>query len=535
MIHDAYGWWLAEAGPVEPVPPLAGELTADVVVVGGGYAGLWTAWHLLGRGASVAVLEADICGHGPSGRNGGFCETLWSNLPDLVERFGRERALAAAEASSDSVRAIGAWCEEQGVDAWFRRRGFLLASTSEAQDGVLDRLMAAARAAGVAGGGEPPAGAGEPEGGARAAGVAGGGEPPAGAGEPEGGARLIALDASAARARCGSPRFRRAVFAPDDATVHPARLALGLRARVIERGARVFEHSRVRALRVGDGVVAETAGGSVRAGAAVLAVNAAARGIAPLRRRLAVSSSHIVLTEPVPDVLAELGWTGGESITDARTFVHYFRTTNDDRIVFGWGGGRLAVGARLNGRIEVDPAVAAETRRHLDDLLPAVAGRRVTHAWGGPIDVSPSHLPQIGALDGAPVHFVLGFTGNGVGPSHLAGRILAARATGERARRRASRRRPGARPARADRLGRRHARPRRVPAAGADRVRRPPRGPAHPRGDRRPQGARDPRRALAGIRRRDAAESADPGLIRCATVMSFLRLSLLLLLPPRGE
>ena len=132
MIHDAHGWWLAEAGPVEPAPPLRGDQRADVVIVGGGYAGLWTAWQLLQRGASVALLEADVCGHGPSGRNGGFAETLWTNLPDLVERFGRERALAAARASEDSVAQIGAWCEEQGVDAWFTPKGFMLASAAPA-------------------------------------------------------------------------------------------------------------------------------------------------------------------------------------------------------------------------------------------------------------------------------------------------------------------------------------------------------------------------------------------------------------------
>ena len=115
MLHDAHGWWLAEAGPVEPVPPLAGAVDADVVILGGGYAGMWTAWHVLERepGARVVLLEADVCGHGPSGRNGGFAETLWTNVPDLVERFGRERGLEAAEASSASVRAIGAWCEAE--------------------------------------------------------------------------------------------------------------------------------------------------------------------------------------------------------------------------------------------------------------------------------------------------------------------------------------------------------------------------------------------------------------------------------------
>jgi glycine/D-amino acid oxidase-like deaminating enzyme len=111
--------------------------------------------------------------------------------------------------------------------------------------------------------------------------------------------------------------------------------------------------------------------------------------------------------------------------------VHYFRTTRDGRIAFGWGGGRLAPGARLNGRVEVDPEIAAETHAHLVGMFPSLEGVKITHAWGGPIDVSPSHLPQIGTLDGAPVHYAFGFTGNGVGPSHLAGRALAALASGE--------------------------------------------------------------------------------------------------------
>src|SRR5919106_4335374 len=144
--HNATGWWLDEAGTVEPLAALDGNIDADVVVLGGGYTGMWTAWHLLDAGAKVALLEADVCGHGPSGRNGGFCESLWSNLPSLRERFGDERALAACEASSDSVRAIGAWCEAEGVDAWFRQAGFVETSTSPAQDAVIDEILAAAAA-----------------------------------------------------------------------------------------------------------------------------------------------------------------------------------------------------------------------------------------------------------------------------------------------------------------------------------------------------------------------------------------------------
>jgi glycine/D-amino acid oxidase-like deaminating enzyme len=389
--HTAHGYWLEEAGDVAAAPSLSGEASADVVVIGGGYTGLWTAWQLRERGASVVLLEADVCGHGPSGRNGGFCETLWAHLPSLRARFGAERALEVALASAESVGAIGAWCEAQGVDAWYRRSGFVMASTAPAHDAILDAILAAA----------PPD-------------------------------RVVALNGDALRARCDSPRFRRGIHIPDDATVQPARLALGLRERVRQAGAQVYERSRVRALQAGGGgVVAETSSGRVRAGAAVLAMNAATRGVRPLRGRVSVTSSHIVLTEPVPDVLERIGWTGGECVSDARTFVHYFRTTPDGRIAFGWGGGRPAPGARLHGRTEVDREVARLTHEHLVAMFPQLEGRAITHAWGGPIDVSPSHLPQIGTLDGAPVHYAFGFTGNGVGPSHLAGRALAALAVGE--------------------------------------------------------------------------------------------------------
>jgi glycine/D-amino acid oxidase-like deaminating enzyme len=140
----------------------------------------------------------------------------------------------------------------------------------------------------------------------------------------------------------------------------------------------------------------------------------------------------MVVTEPVPEVLEELGWTGGEAITDSRAMIHYFRTTHDGRIAFGWGGGRIAPGARLHGRAEVDPEMAAEVSRDLVSFFPQLEGRAIDHAWGGPIDVSPSHLPVVGSLDPDPVHYAFGYTGHGVAPTQLAGRILASLALGRR-------------------------------------------------------------------------------------------------------
>ena len=199
-------------------------------------------------------------------------------------------------------------------------------------------------------------------------------------------------------------------------------------------GLRTPEEPLRRPLRPGRGrwCRGEHFSGRVRAGAALVAINAATGALAPLRRRLTVASSHIVLTEPVPDVIEALGWTGGEAISDGRALLHYTRTTRDGRILFGWAGGRMACGARTGGRMEVDAEVVARTQADLVRFFPALAGRAIEHAWGGPIDVSPSHLPTIAPLPGGRAWAAFGYTGNGVGPSHLLGRAMAALALDRR-------------------------------------------------------------------------------------------------------
>jgi glycine/D-amino acid oxidase-like deaminating enzyme len=398
QVHTARGWWQEQAGEVPQEPPLHGQVEADVAIVGGGYTGMWTAWFVkeLEPQAQVVILEADRCGAGPSGRNAGFVNEMWFSLPTLRARFGDQAALEVAQAASDAVEGIGRWCAGQGVDAWYRRRGYLQVSTAPAQDGSWHAAAEACADLGV----------------------------------PE---VCRPLTREEVRARCASPPFRSGAFYPGAATVHPARLAFGLRSKLLEGDVAIFEGTRaLETRRNGVRFAVEAEGGRVQAGAVVLAAGPRLAGQRPLRRRLTLTSSHMVITEPVPDVIEELGWTGGECITDARAMVHYFRTTEDSRIAFGWGGGRVVPGARLDGRAEVDTDVVAEVERHLVRFFPTLAGRRIEHAWGGPIDVSPTHLPVIGTLEGGRVHYAFGYTGNGVGPSHLAGRILASLALGRR-------------------------------------------------------------------------------------------------------
>jgi glycine/D-amino acid oxidase-like deaminating enzyme len=236
------------------------------------------------------------------------------------------------------------------------------------------------------------------------------------------------LSAEQVAERCASPAFRAGAFYPTSATVQPARLALGLRERLRARGVAIHERSPVTKLvDSAGGVEAHTASGLVKARSAVLAVGAAATAPrAPLRNRLTVASSHIVLTEPVPDLLEEIGWTGGECMTDSRALIDYFRTTPDGRILFGWGGGRIAMGARLHGYSELDADVVSQAAAHLWDYFPGLRHRAITHAWGGPIDASPTHLPLVLPLRGNRAFAAAGYTGNGVGPSHMVGRALAA-------------------------------------------------------------------------------------------------------------
>lgn len=390
----ARSYWLREAlahEPGDPCPPLVGDTTADVLILGGGYTGMWTAFFLseYDPGASVVILEADICGGGPSGRNGGFVLGMWDELPGLVDLFGEQGALDVCRATASSVAAIGRWCRDHGVDAWFTPAGQMQVATTETQEGAWRRATDMAATMGVAD-------------------------------------RYRELSPAEVQERCRSPVFRSGVYMRDAATVQPARLARGLRRVLLERGVRIFEGSAARRFRAGPPVVAETEGGSVSAGRLVLGLNAWSAALAAFRRSLVVWGSYIALTAPAPDALAELGWTGGECITDMRTSVRYLRTTPDGRIAAGGGGGNAGSGHRIGPTFSSDPEAARSAAGGLRRMFPAFAHVPIEESWGGPIDVSPNHLPFFGTLPPGNVHYAMGYTGNGVGPSYLGGRTLAA-------------------------------------------------------------------------------------------------------------
>lgn len=397
MIHSAHGYWVEEAGLPPLAPALDREFDADVVIVGGGFTGMWTAWHLTEADPDlrIALLDSHRVGCGPTGRNGGFADSMWVSFARLSDRYGIPAALEVARASEESVDQIGEFCEQQGIDAWFSKAGYLNVSTSTAQDGVWQKNTEAIASAGQSGAFEQ-------------------------------------LDREGVAGICRSPRFRGGVFYGDVATVQPARLAFGIRAALIDRGVALFENSQV--LRVEDGpggVTATTSGGRIRAGRVVLAAGPALAGRgSPVKSSVTIASSHMVITEPVPELIEQIGWTGGEAISDCRALLTYFRTTPDGRIAFGWGGGRIAPGAHRFGRAEIDREVVEQVGVALREYFPGLADRRLDHAWGGPIDASATHLPHVVKLPSGRGFAAFGYTGNGVGPSQLVGRSLASLAIG---------------------------------------------------------------------------------------------------------
>jgi glycine/D-amino acid oxidase-like deaminating enzyme len=392
-------WWLEDAlareGDPAPAPPLAGDATADVAIVGGGFTGLWTALALREQAPElrIALLEAEICGHGPSGRNGGFLHGYWAALASTLTVLGEERALELARAGERIIPGIRAWAEERREDVWLRETGMLEVSAAQAQDGSVEKAVGAA----------------------------------ARVGRPD---QAVALTPEEVAQRVWSPVFRGGVFYPECATVHPGLLVRALRRAALDAGVILHEGTPVTDVRAGSPNELETPDGILRAPEAVLATNAALTGWKPASRNLTNFGSYVVLTEPAPELLAEIGWTGGEALVDGRMFLHYFRTTNDGRVLMGSGSGPIGFGGRIDDRFSRDGATAARAEAGLRRLLPGLAAVKVERAWGGPIDVSADHLPFFVTKPGTRLHYGAGYSGHGVGPSWLGGKILASLALG---------------------------------------------------------------------------------------------------------
>lgn len=392
---DYVSLWLEEALAAEQAPPTSPEPlpgSADFVIVGGGFTGLWTAIRLLERepSASVCLVESRYCGFGASGRNGGIAEGSWAKLPAMRRLYGDHDAARLAVATDAGLDELIRFCAEHSIDAELRRHGNAWVATNQAQLGAWEKACQAAQDLGHD------------------------------IFEP--------LDHRRAAEMTGSPLALGGVFERNCATVQPAKLVRGLRRVALDRGAQIHESTAMTGLRRdGSRTVVETGRGEIRTDRVVLAMNAWAARMKPVASNIFVTSSDIIAT--APGVTEAIGGplNDGIALSDSRRLILYWRSTPNGRIVFGKGGGWMSVANRVDGRFTGRSALADSVTSRFRRLYPDLRQTPIEYTWNGPIDYSSTGLPYLGPLtdDRPNVLIGIGFSGMGVVPCVLAGQVLA--------------------------------------------------------------------------------------------------------------
>ena len=383
-------FWLDDPDRPAPLPALSGRVEADLVVVGGGYAGLWTALRAVERdpSRSVVLLEAGTCGSEASGRNGGFAAaSLTHGFGNGLSRWPDELA-TLDRLGADNLRGLGDTVRRYGIDCHWEETGELAVASAPHQLAELAELAAEMT---------------------------------------RGGHEVELLDGPAVRARVDSPTYVGGLADPEGcAMVEPARLAWGLRRACLDLGVGVFEGSRVTGLEQdGAAMLVTTGSGSVRAGRVALATNA----FPPLLRRLRLMTvpvyDHVLMTEPLSAAQrASIGWAGREGVGDSANQFHYFRLTRDDRILWGGFDAVYHYGSKIDRRLEQSERTHGLLAEQFFETFPQLEGLRFTHACGGVIDTCTRFAAFYGTAHAGRTAYALGYTGLGVAATRFAADVV---------------------------------------------------------------------------------------------------------------
>ena len=389
--YRARSLWLEKVpGSLRPRQPLPGDVACDVAVVGAGFTGLWTAYYLklLQPDARVVVVEREVAGFGPSGRNGGWVSSGIAGSWDVyAARAGRDAVVRAERATHQAVDEIGAVITHESIDCGFMRSGMLAVATSEPQAARLRADLGAARVHGV------------------------------------GAEDLRQLQPSDVDDLVHLPDCRMALFSPHGARIDPARLARGLADACERLGVTVYE--RTDALSIGPRQVRCRAG-IVTADHVIEATESYTTQLAGERFRYLPLYSLMIATEPLPrSVWEQLGWRDGLLIRDRHHLFFYAQRTADGRIAIGGRGAPYRLSEPLGEASERDARVRARLEETVRRQFPAAAGAAITHHWGGPLAV-PRDWSM--AVDYDPVTGLGragGYSGHGVVAANISGRTLA--------------------------------------------------------------------------------------------------------------
>lgn len=372
-------------------PSFSGTASYDLVVVGGGYTGLWTALMAKQRDpdARVALLEGKTVGWAASGRNGGFCEaSLTHGEKNGLSRFPGEYE-RLEELGLENLDEIEQTVASLGLDCDFERTGALAVAVEEHQVAELEADRDASD--------------------------------------------VEFFDGPAMRAEINSPTYLAGLWSTrDTAMVHPGKLALELARACRETGVDLFERSVVKGLTdEADEIVVTLAGGRVRAKRVALATNAFPSLLKRYRLHTVPVYDYVLMTEPLTDAqLASIGWSRRQGVADMANQFHYYRLTSDNRILFGGYDAIYHYGGRIRPKYEDRPSSHRMLASHFLTTFPQLEGIRFTHRWAGVIDTSTRFTAFFGRAYGDRVAYAAGFTGLGVGSSRFAANVMLDRLAG---------------------------------------------------------------------------------------------------------
>lgn len=387
-------YWIQRAGMTEGhyLPPLSDVENARVAIVGGGFTGLWTAWRMLELepDADIVILEADFCGSGASGRNGGHVHTWFGSLDYLRAVVGSEEAIRLARETRRAIQELQELQDAGDLQMDLRLGGFVNVSVAAAHDGGWEAKLDE-----LAGIDEYP---------------------------------FESMDRERAKEVSASQSAREGVIEDFSGTMDPFRLARSLRDRLVERGVKIYEQSPVTEIRAGATTELVTSRGAVKAKRVLIATNAWAGSIPQINRAMYSVDGQVVTTEPIPELLDEIGMLPGRAISDSQMQVLYLQRTSDDRLLLGQGSGLPIYKADLGERSNFNPRLEADVTTELKRMYPELRDVAIDYSWVGPIDISTSHLPVIDSLRGAPnIEYCVGWSGTALAQIPVVARMLAAK------------------------------------------------------------------------------------------------------------
>lgn len=390
QFYRKQSYWLDTVpGSLDPRSPLSDDSHADVVIIGAGYTGLWTAYYLKRHAPDqdIAILEAEIAGFGASGRNGGWCTSYLSCLEEqMTHPATRDAAIHLQHLMFDAVDEVGRVSEREAFDCHFDRGGHVAVATRPAHLARDRKHIEFLRTLGF------------------------------------GAEHIRWLAPDELRQWVNADRVLGGFHMPHCVPIHPARLARGLAETVERHGVRLYERSAVT--EVGNGQ-ARTAQGSISAGTILIATEGYTGSLPEVQRKLIPVHSTMIATEPLTeDELAATALQRGYTFNNGKHLVTYGQLTADGRIAFG-SRGRYLYQSGIQNEFRLDDPAFDIVAGELAEIFPVLRGKRYTHAWGGPMGVSRSLTPAV-CYDGATrVGWAGGFFGDGVGATNLAGRTLA--------------------------------------------------------------------------------------------------------------